>query len=433
MTNPEFAITAAWTSSLHERARDIADIRIVAEGEILTRLLDLEKKEERDFVRASAISLALWFADNWWRLRYESLPDNSAPTTNWRLRHELTSASGGTHWPPLMIHSTGDRILFTRAFAGPVDVGSIRYIVPGIASAKASCFETGLDEYFRDVLRQCGDTIDAQALQTIIEDLRIERSDPEISAWRRLEARLGYDPGTAPDALITELASLEDTVGEDVLDEAASATPGKNAANHLRAAIEAVNESEIEVDFSIAARARNPAWTHPDCPPWEAGREAASRIREEANLREGPVKMTAFSDLFRMSRDDLGAKRATARNLPYSARADLRGKQKVALQAADLRDRRFELACLLGDQIWHGSPFGLSTKAKTDRQKFQRAFAQNLLAPYADVQSLIDEPWPDQIEHAARVFHVHPNVIRRLLIIEGVLPEETYSEILEAA
>jgi hypothetical protein len=433
MTNPEFAITASWPSSPQERARDVADIRIMAEGQTLTRLLDLDKKEERDFVRASALSLALWLADNWWRLRYESLPDNAAPTTNWRLRHELTSASGGTHWPPLMIHSTGDRILFTRAFAGPVDVGSIRYIVPGISSAKASCFETGLDEYFKDVLRQCGDTLDGRALQTVIEDLRHERSDPATSAWRRLEARLGYDPGTAPDELITELASLEDTVGEDVLDEAASATPGTNAASHLRAAIEAVNESDIEVDFSIAESARNAAWAHPDCPPWEAGRAAASRIREEANLPDGPVRMTAFSDLFRMNRDDLGAKRATARHLRYSARADRRGKQKVALQAADLRDRRFELACLLGDQIWHGSAFGLSTKAKTDRQKFQRAFAQNLLAPYAAVRSTIDDPGPDQIDHAARIFHVHPNVIRRLMIIEGVIPEETYGEILETA
>lgn len=432
MTNPEFAITAAWPSSPHERARDVADIRIMAEGETLTRLLDLEKKEERDFVRASALSLALWFADNWWRLRYESLPDSSAPTTNWRLRHELTSASGGTHWPPVMIHSTGDRILFTRAFAGPVDVGSIRYIVPGIVSAKASSFETGLDEYFRDVLRQCGDTVDGRALQTVIEDLKAERSDPLTSTWRRLEARLGYDPGTAPDELITDLSTLEDTVGEDVLDEAASATPGKNAASQLRAAIEAVNESEIQVDFSIAMAARDPARTHLERAPWEAGREAASRIREEANLRHGPVKMVAFSDLFRVSRADLG-KRATARHLPYSARADRGEKQKVALQSADMRDRRFELACLLGDQIWHGSAFGLSTKAKTDRQKFQRAFAQNLLAPYADVQSHIDEPGPDQIEHAAQVFHVHPNVIRRLMIIEGVLPEETYGEILETA
>jgi hypothetical protein len=75
------------------------------------------------------------------------------------------------------------------------------------------------------------------------------------------------------------------------------------------------------------------------------------------------------------------------------------------------------------------------SKAKTDRQKFQRAFAQNLLVPFSDLATRIElaNPTALQIQQAAIHYHVHPNVITRLLILEGVLPEETLGERLEAA
>jgi hypothetical protein len=93
------------------------------------------------------------------------------------------------------------------------------------------------------------------------------------------------------------------------------------------------------------------------------------------------------------------------------------------------------LACVLGDAIWDPSDFGVISKAKTDRQKFQRAFAQNFLAPYADVRRHIDPSGPtrDQIDNAARLFHVHPHVIDRLLRIEGVIQDQTFEERLEMA
>ena len=95
---------------------------------------------------------------------------------------------------------------------------------------------------------------------------------------------------------------------------------------------------------------------------------------------------------------------ATARALPYAARlACDGGHQHVAMQTRLPGDRRFELARMMGDAIWsRGSCFGVVSRARTDRQKFQRAFAQLSPCPYVDLRDHVDitEPTSKQIEQA---------------------------------
>lgn len=162
---------------------------------------------------------------------------------------------------------------------------------------------------------------------------------------------------------------------------------------------------------------------------------AARGVRSAIGIQRGPIRAQAFSDLLQTRAEELH-RPGTARLLPYSARLrHLGDKHKVALQSANQRDRRFELSCSVADEIWIKSDFGVMSKAKTDRQKFQRAFAQNFLVPYEDLCNHIDleNPTATQIEHAAKFYHVHPHVIKRVLILERVIPEETFEERLEAA
>ena len=91
---------------------------------------------------------------------------------------------------------------------------------------------------------------------------------------------------------------------------------------------------------------------------------------------------------------------------------------------------------MMGDTIWsRGSRFGVISRARTDRQKFQRAFAQSLLCPYVDLRNRVDitEPTSQQIEQAARHYRVHENVVRSLLVYKGVLPRQSLEDQLEAA
>jgi len=436
VTSTGFELTARWQAQPQPGARDVAELRLCAAGETLTKVSDFERKEDRDYVRGSAVSLAFWLADNFWRLRYESLPDGYAPSTNWRLRHELTSASGGTLWPPVMIHSTGERVLFAAAYGRTVDFGAIRHVLPGLVTVSGTKFVDGLDAFFDQVIGACARAVDGEALEELVGTLRAERAEPETAAWRRIEARLGYDPDTVPQEIMRVLGKLEKRVGESALDEAAAAAPGRDAGRHLANAVDAAKSSKIVVDLGIARQvATNDFDTASNTPPWELGREAARRVREFACFGNQPVRGKAFSDLLKVTRDDL-QHRGTARDLPYSARLREHGeRQRIALQSVHQRDRRFELSCALGDEIWEQADFGVISKAKTDRQKFQRAFAQNLLVPFSDLSKRLDldNPTAQQIDEAAVHYHVNRNVIRRLLILEGVLPEETFEERLEAA
>jgi hypothetical protein len=112
------------------------------------------------------------------------------------------------------------------------------------------------------------------------------------------------------------LADLEGIVGEAVLDEAAAATPGRDAGIYLASALEAAKASEIVVDLRIARQvALSDFQSRSDAPPWQFGREAAQRVREIAGLGDRPVRSKAFSVLLEVIPQDLQG-RGAARNLP---------------------------------------------------------------------------------------------------------------------
>lgn len=72
-----------------------------------------------------------------------------------------------------------------------------------VCSIDGKVFEDCVDKFFFSVLDLCSQAQDGTALCSLLKQLRHERDDPELAAWRSLEARLGYDPDEAPDGLIT--------------------------------------------------------------------------------------------------------------------------------------------------------------------------------------------------------------------------------------
>lgn len=312
-----------------------------------------------------------------------------------------------------MIYGTGSRVVIGPSAGANAGAGPLRY------------------------LDSCGSARDAAVLADLRRQLDAERGDADTAAWRRLEACLGYDTDEVPDGLIEALVSFEERVGESGVEEAAIAAPGAQAPDALAATLKASAESTIMVNLEFA---RTLGLTQPSpvsTPPWQIAEAAASQVRKEAGLPRGPIRGAAFADLLRTRWAALRDAPATARRLPYGARLRTQGADEhLALQTQSSRDRRFELARMVGDAIWATEPeFGVVGRARTDRQKFQRAFAQSLLCPFGELSAHIDidGPTEEQMTAAARHFHVHPNVVRTLLVNKGVLPRETLGERLEAA
>lgn len=426
-----FKFSAVWPKA----DDDVAEISLRVGERVISRIADTQKQTVRDYFRASSTSLAFWLADNWWRLRCETIRDFKLPPVDWRLRHELNSASGGALWPPVMIFSVGDRIAFAPSVGKNVVDGPQSYFEFKIGMVAADEYEQELDRLFEAVLAHCANTVDGKALNALLRQITTERADPELAAWRRLEACLGFDPDTAPDEVIDALVKLEEVAGEDGVEEAAQAKPGADAAQCLSLAIEATRESAVEVDLSLADCLKR-EWNLPSyASPWEMAEAAATELRSVIGVPRGLLTHKVFEDIFKVRWADLKSATATARKLPYGARIGGEEKSRVALQTLKPYDRRFELARQFGDAVWRkDTDFGIVSRSKNDRQKFQRAFANSLLCPFSDLQQVIDvnDPTPEAMQRAARRFGVHESVVRNQLVYKGYLPFENTTEEVEA-
>jgi hypothetical protein len=336
-----------------------------------------------------------------------------------------------------MIYGTGTRIVLSPPFGPPVSSGPIRFFeTSNIWPIGSELFEKGLDEFFQTVIQHCSWAQDGLALRNLVHDLQNERADPDIAAWRRLEARLGYDPDEAPEDLINALSSMEDRLGEQAVEEAAMAAPGARAQHALEQVVAASNESQLLADFSVAEAVDLSSFPKLSR-PWELGEAAAQKVREAIGIPEGPILGRPFADILKVEWETIKSAPATARNLDFAARLLQRGtSERLALQMSKAVDRRFELSRMIGDAIWtKNEPFGVISRANSERQRFQRAFAQSLLCPFASLHRRVDlsNPTEEQIKLAAKHFHVRPSVVQTLLVNKGVLPRETLAARLEAA
>jgi hypothetical protein len=430
-----FRIDISWPSDAHENLESVADIKMSVRDRVFTRLFDEAEERVRDYFRASAVGLGFWFADNWWRLRWEPIPDPRFPSTDWRMRHELSSASGDTVWPPFMIYGVGPRVIIAPIAAERTTWGRIRYLEEKPLTLSGDEFEAGIDQLFASVLRNCGEHPDAGALEILIAQLGRERGDTELAGWRRLEACLGFDPDQAPDEVIEAMVEFEDRLGAAALDEAAVASPGANSAASLNAAVHATEVSTLIVDFSAVDEVVD-AFAFYGQTPWQAAEQAALHLRQVLNLGD-VVRWADLGDILRTRWQNMKEATATARNLPYSAKAQEQNQRsRLALAMQPNYHRRFEVARMIGDQIWTGGKgFGVVSRAKTDRQKFQRSFAQMFLCPMAALRTIIDvnQPTSEQISKAAKHFQVQKTVITTILVNRGYLPRETMEDVLEAA
>lgn len=409
-------------------------VSLRASGIVFTRLLRPNFAEADDFLRAPLAPLAFWLIDNWWRLRWEGIPP-SGMTAEWRLAHEFASIGGGYIWPRLSIWGEDPRVgLMSRGDPRGV-VGPVRYLTDALVFVSSDDFETGIDAFLSRVMGEgrhvCSDH---QALATQLGALVSERGDEDLAAWRRMEARLGYDVDQAPGDLIESLAALGDRYGAGSVEEAAMAAPGADSVRVLREEIAAAEQSTVICDFGpvlgVLPREREAAiawegWFRRTT-PWVAAEHMAATVRRNTGLPRGPLRNRTLADLAATRVQSFHQPSSRGRDPPYGLRLRVAdgGASRLAIRSRWTGDRRFEVARALGDAIWdRRGALGPLGAAGTARQKFQRAFAQSLLCPFEDLMAYMgDESITDgAMSSAARHFHVSERLIRSVLVNKRVL------------
>ena len=434
--NEEFKIEVEWLEGSDqapvERAA-FAQIVINAAEQTTTELEDLFARTIRPGLRASAYDLAVWLTGNWWRLRWE--PENQK-SIDWRLSHVVSAVGGGVAWPDVSFASDGVHVLIETKSTSGGRGAPVRYLRHVDLQIGVAAFEAGIDEFVQRVLARLSSVdIGETDLDLLWRQLLAERDDQEFAARRRLEALLGFDPDEAPDDLITSLQATSNEAGYDAVDEIAAAAKA-HASETLRDILARTRSSadSMRVESATNILSQYSGRSSPTELPWQRAKMAAKLTRDVWDVGQGPVSNDTLSELLSVSTAFLGY--TSSNGLPVAAglRTD-HGTDDVniVMRAKVQTGRRFEMMRLVADHIVASSDDRLLpvTAAKTDRQKFQRAFAQEFLLPFDELYERLEQPQPaeddigdDEIDDIAEEYDVSPLLIRTVLVNRGFLPRE---------
>lgn len=416
---------------------ELRQIGILAGGKFLTKLLRPSSDREDMFLHAPPSHLAFWVLDNWWRILHEPEPALGV-TPEWLLAHDMSSVGGGYAWPPIRLWCEGDQVGMHMQPQYRGSPAPVMFEASHVGVIPTADVERSFDGFLERVCEFATDDLDT--LLDLYRQLRRERQDPEVATWRMIEAELGFDPDEAPAELMERLDALMDEVGREAVSEACISQQGAGVAQALEEGLRAVEDSRTKVDLStVIAATRSPPTNSdsgfvPDSKelPWRQAEEAAGRLRENLAVPPGPIPNRCLQDLLGVSSHHFNRIRSF-RSIPYGVR---RGDpdqdtSTVALRANWPEAKRFEFCRVLGDGIWSANDrLGLISSAKSVRQKFQRAFAQNFLCPFRDLLDFIghDSPTADDVTAAAQAFRVSERLVQTTLMNKRVIDQEQFAQ-----
>ncbi|MDD5037050.1 MAG: hypothetical protein PHE55_20175 [Methylococcaceae bacterium] len=424
----EFAITCRWESAMNE-APEIREtsalLKIDVGGKRTTRNENIWSEKVRDEAHLSAYPIALWFAASWWRLRWEFLPASS-PTHSWRMAHELAAAGYGYVWPRMLFAYDGEFIQIWATQSNPESNAAIRYLVDAHHGIPVMEYERVIDGFLSAVIARLEDVgLKQTVLRELWSEILDEREDRDMSAYRRLEAMLGFEPDECPESLHSRFSSLIPRAGADAIAEIAPICAASDPEAKLRSIIQFADSTGIEgkVDISVDEVCLNAV-------PWERGRNLAHQAREQAGITGGILKDGDLCDLLGISPGEVFSAAATSRPpLGLSIRHNGSKRSKFLFSKPHPHGLRFELARHLGNHLIAKAEDSWLpvTNTKTARQKFQRAFAAEFLCPIQKLKEYLEDDFSmDAIEDAAEHFCVSEEAVKAQLVNNKITPGVTY-------
>ena len=409
-----------------------AKLKIQLGGLCVTRNVgkDPDSASPRDEVLVSAYPLASWMAWSWWRLHHEVSPGLAeTPPLDWRFSHELGAAGHGYVWPSIMFATDRQAMSIRTEPLPDHPINSVRYLtsVEKHAVVPMPVFTNACRTFIDEVIarlkeERCADS----ELEQLWSFIRASLDDPLERRRRRLEAQFGFDPEECPEEFLTDLMSIEDRNGEDVLAELAA----------VRSLRDDGNASPIKELFELPGIEASPRI--PELPktalasePWRRAKADAVALREEVSAGAGAMDDAIVGNLLgidvRGLEDTLGINRRSA---AIAGRIDNRRIRFVARKRHPSA-RRFELARLIGgclDAMARDDNSWLAlTDAATARQKYQRAFAAEFLCPIDSLTSFLDGDFSeDAVEEASMEFNVSERTVSAQLVNNQLISRSTF-------
>ncbi|PYF99993.1 hypothetical protein D893_02503 [Thioalkalivibrio sp. ALE21] len=432
MTEP-LRFQAEWEAVDGSRGDEIratwARFSLSVNGHPVTRVLDSRSGCFRDHVLVPLYPVTEWIVRNWWSLLHE--PEVTADSS-YASRHDLRFGREGYALPALNITPQGGQVLLQWRTE---DYGSVSFPSSGAATVPAEAFVETLERWVEQVIGR----LEARNIHnTLLQEewAAIQRATDEERAFCIAAAQTGLNPYTATadqaDTIVDVAHRLPEPWHEDFF-SALTVDDLRAGADYVLSLRERLRAQPLDLGplADLRDAVQGAAGAVGVSSPWDAGYQAAMALRRVAGIGNQPLRD-----------DDLIAGALGMRNLPvvsaekpplnhwFDALAESTepGQGGLVLAARSGKPRRFAFCRGLLELLIGGNTAStLVTAARTPRQKRNRAFAAELLAP---ADWLRQKDWgrvieDESIEEAAEELGVYSEVVRRQLANHGIVDAAT--------
>lgn len=398
-----------------------ASLRICAGDLVITRVLDERAKTVRDFVYVPLYPLAEWLATNWWFLTQEINNPAKEGDPDFQRRHALSAGREGYAFPDLAAFSAGGwtrlawkqrippwtKVEFLDQGEIQIDSGEFRQTCAGV-----------VDQVIRRLL-----SFDIEETFLQEEWAAIQAADRDESEFCEIAAGLGLDPYSLDEAKRTLVIELAEKLSGAVLEEAVAALDPQI----LRMGYSAITDAIAGATHNGLRLERFESIYQKVCPdkgsagrqPWEEGYDLARQLRLALELDGTPLPtMPQLAEVIGEA-PELLDKVTKPVDLHGAALVDgviaWKDDQSPAFGFRQLSEysRRFHFCRALAEVLVSPNTNTLLTRANSERQQRNRAFAAEFLAPSSGLQERISGQTVDgdQIDELADEFGVSSRVI----------------------
>lgn len=409
-----FRVYFEWEESPHVRTPELnatwARLEMYVDDVPITKVEDHRSRGVRDGIYVPLYPVAEWLVANWWFLWNEWRADHPAA------RHNLLAAREGFALPDLSFLPTETRMRLIWRTRSASASDRVSFLLEGSQLVDKDIVREQIRTLIEGVIQRLTDrNLCNTFLTSEWEAILASERDPEQNRFCEQAARLGIDPFNPEPSVAESLEQMDTLLPHAVIDDFCDAV----RPDEIPAGIKAVRDF---LDSLEDAGRCQTAWhdvrerlaISNGHTPWHYGYRQAQRLREYLGIT-GPIK----TDLVPMLRQVFDSVKPRQFDAPARIEAiaatgenDMPGIGITSRMARE-ESQRFLLCRALSDLLAVNAP-SLVTRAETEHQQRNRAFAAEFLAPAAAIQERLsgDTLTEEDLEDLAHEFRVSGFVIR---------------------
>jgi hypothetical protein len=423
--NRDFKINFEWEDPMKARGQELratwARLDILVGDIPITRLIDGKTKSIRNSIYGPLYPVAEWIVMNWWPLLHESEAPHTVRARTYSHRHNLHSASEGFALPNLLLRPSG-RMMDLVWAAKRIPATGIEFLESGSDSLPADSVRDEIEGFLVAVIgRLESEDITDTPLQD--EWNAIQSMDSDENVFCKFAASLGEDPFSLDNESRERMVELASQIPSDLTDEFIAAIDYGNLADYLRNLNESLKMAATSIPpLTIPILDLADGLTANQRTPWENGYQLARDLREKLGLNGHLLADdTALADAIHVEETFLDRASSADLNPLWSGFDALvapsnKGEPVFMIGKTRGDSRRYTFCRALYDSL-SGASSALVSRARTDRQRANRAFAAELLAPSDLLRKRMNQEVADEalVMDLAEEFGVYELVIRHQL------------------